>query len=87
MVATFNYFLDTKDCDIGYAADDCRLVQRWVWYSLDDYVEPAPHVPGRFNPFQSLLIPDTEELSTAGKAFREYTLIRERLSELMKQPY
>ncbi len=61
MLDTFDYFMNTKDCDLGYRADDCRLVQRWAWYSLDDdwkatsfnkygvlidrYEENDPHLP------------------------------------------
>ena len=36
MLATFDYFLNATDPEIGYPADGYRLVQRWAWYSLDD---------------------------------------------------
>ena len=36
MINTFDYFLNTQDCSLGYAADQCRLVQRWNWYSFND---------------------------------------------------
>ena len=36
MLDTFDYFMNTKDCSLGLSSDDCRLVQRWAWYSLDD---------------------------------------------------
>ena len=36
MIQTFDYFLNTKDCNLGYAADQCRLVQRWNWYSFNE---------------------------------------------------
>ncbi|MGC8826007.1 MAG: CARDB domain-containing protein [Anaerolineae bacterium] len=36
MLATFNYFMNATDPEIGYPADGYRLVQRWAWYSLDD---------------------------------------------------
>ncbi len=42
MLQTFDYFLNARDCSLGYTWDDCRLVQRWVWFSLDW----APHLPG-----------------------------------------
>jgi len=61
MLATFDYFMNTKDANLGYSADDYRLVQRWAWYSLDDdwkstgfnkygvlidrYEENDPHLP------------------------------------------
>jgi len=34
---SLDYMLTAKDSGLGYAADDYRLVQRWYWYSLDDY--------------------------------------------------
>lgn len=36
MEGSFDYFLSATDPDIGYPADDNRLVQKWAWYSLDD---------------------------------------------------
>lgn len=34
--ATFDYMLTATDDDIGYPADENRLVQGWLWYSLND---------------------------------------------------
>jgi len=36
MYGTFDFLLTASDSNLGYAADDNRLVQRWLWYSLDD---------------------------------------------------
>jgi hypothetical protein len=36
MNATFDYLLTATDEQIGYPADENRLVQRWLWYSLND---------------------------------------------------
>jgi hypothetical protein len=36
MLATFDFFLNATDQQLGYPADGDRLVQRWAWYSLDD---------------------------------------------------
>ena len=36
MSGTFDYMLDVTDVELGYPADDNRLVQRFLWYSLDD---------------------------------------------------
>jgi len=36
MVPSFDFFLNYTDANLGYPADDNRLVQRWNWYSLDD---------------------------------------------------
>jgi len=38
LTASFDYLFNATDLDIGYPADENRLVQGWVWYSLqDDY--------------------------------------------------
>ncbi len=63
MLGTFDYFMNTKDCDLGYLADDCRLVQRWAWYSLDDT---------RFNRYAYLINPDTGGLTYLGHAYADY---------------
>ena len=36
MDASFDYLLTAKDAHLGYAADENRLVQRWLWCSLND---------------------------------------------------
>lgn len=36
MTGTFDFLLNYRDSHIGYPADDNRLVQRFMWYSLDD---------------------------------------------------
>ena len=36
MYPSFEFFLNEKDLNLGYPADEYRLVQRWIWYSLDD---------------------------------------------------
>jgi len=67
MLATFDYFLDTKLSWLGYAADDNRLVQAWNWYSLDD---------DAFEGHQSrshLFDPDSKLLTPLGRAYRDYT--------------
>lgn len=65
MVATFDHFLHTRDCTLGYPPDDCRLVQRWNWFSLDDH---ASH----FNPHGRLYDPETRQMLPAGDRFRHY---------------
>ncbi len=76
MLATFDYFLHTKDCNLGYPADACRLVQKWIWYSFDDTI---------FNEFQKLMDPHTSQLTQTGKAFRQYSL--QNLQLLSEPPY
>jgi hypothetical protein len=65
MLNTFDYFMNTKDCDLGYAADDCRLVQRWAWYSLDDN-------RAEYNKYGYLINPDTGALTYLGRAYADY---------------
>ena len=36
MTGTFDFILTYEDNRIGYPADENRLVQRFIWYSLDD---------------------------------------------------
>jgi hypothetical protein len=35
MTSTFDFLLGASDSSVGYRADQNRLVQRWLWYSLD----------------------------------------------------
>ena len=67
MLATFDYFMNTKDCSLGYPDDECRLVQRWAWYSLDD---DGPNI----NKYAHLLNPDTGKLTALGEAFADYAV-------------
>ena len=67
MLATFDYFMNTKISWLGYPADDNRLVQAWNWYSLDD---------DQFEGYDShnhLLDPSTRQLTALGRAYRDYT--------------
>ena len=36
MLDSFDFFLNTRDSEIGCPADQNRLVQRWLWYSLNE---------------------------------------------------
>ena len=65
MIDTFNYLLYAKNDSIGFPEDDYHLVQRWYWYSLNDY---------RYNFGGSLLDPDNNyELTLVGNAYKSYT--------------
>ena len=65
MLKTFDYFMNTKDRDLGYPGDDYRLVQRWAWYSLDD---------DGFNPYNFLYSPRTQQTTPLGEAFGNWAL-------------
>ncbi len=36
LYATFDFFMNTTEASTGYPYDDNHLVQRWLWYSVDD---------------------------------------------------
>lgn len=65
MLWTFDYFLNTKDCALS-ATDDCRLVQRWAWFSLD-----ASTAWG-FNAHGQLFDPGTRQMLPAGYKFGQW---------------
>lgn len=77
MLATFNYLLNTADCSLGYTADSCRLVQRWVWFSMDYNLD--------FNEFHYLFDPITKQITDTGRAFRDYSL--QNIDALSRKPY
>ncbi len=37
MLDTFDYLEYARDLSLGYAVDDHRLVQQWLWFALHDY--------------------------------------------------
>ena len=78
MVWTFDYFLNTKDCTLGYVRDECRLVQRWNWYSLDDSITG-------FNIYGPFFNYSTRAITSTGVRFREYSL--SKLNELGWGPW
>ncbi len=67
MLNTFNYFLNTRDRNIGYPADDYRLVQQWAWYSLDD--DDFTHW-GTY--WGALFDPHTHQIKQLGVEFGKY---------------
>jgi len=74
MNATFDYLLGARDPDLGYAADENRLVQRWLWYSLND----QPWDPSTGKGFNGALFDYRYRgypgvITRAGINFREYT--------------
>jgi hypothetical protein len=72
MIKTFDYFLknpQSQDCSLGYVADNCRLVQRWAWYSFNDDGNVTT-----FNRYANLFSPQTFQITSTGIRFREYSL-------------
>jgi hypothetical protein len=64
MIWSFEYFSNTKDCNLS-GVDDCRLVQRWAWYSLQDD-------GWGFNPYGALFDTPTRNITATGTLFRDY---------------
>ncbi len=54
MTQSFDFMLTATDDEIGYAPDDYRLVQRWVWFSYNDNLYPTGNLvdvkTGKFTP-------------------------------------
>ena len=66
MLATFDFFLNARDPDLGYPADDYRLVQQWAWFSLD-------YTSFEWGTTRSALYdPEQGTLTPLGEAFAEY---------------
>lgn len=75
MLWTFDYFLNTKDEELGYPADDYRLVQRWSWFSVDHLqVDENGNVIFGINQYGSLYNGTLRSLTQTGKEFRQYSL-------------
>ncbi len=64
MLDTFEYFMNAKDCNLS-TVDDCRLVQRWAWYSLED-------AGWAFNPYTMLYTSGTTQRSIAGDKYSKF---------------
>jgi hypothetical protein len=64
MLATFDFMLSGADRQIGHPGDGNQLVQRWFWYSLNEY---------RYIFGGSIFDPDNEKILTVvGNAFTDY---------------
>ena len=69
MIDTFDYFLNTTDCNLGMPSDGCRLVQRWAWYSLDDDGE---WTGTGLNEYGALFNRNTTIMTETGKLYRDW---------------
>ena len=75
MYGTFDYLNQAKDAAIGCPDDEYRLVQRWLWYSLNDKVNTVQSPTGFNGP---LFASDVEtypypgKLTVFGEAYRNY---------------
>ncbi len=62
MVETFDDLLTATDAELGYPADDNRLVQAFCWFSVGDSRYPTSNL---FNP-------ETHEVTPLGEVFQAY---------------
>lgn len=61
LTGSFDYLLTASDPAIGFPADENRLVQSWIWYSLNDMAWNGP-----------LFDPGTTRLSEFGATWKNY---------------
>lgn len=61
----FDYLTNTRSAEQGYRADDNRLVQQWMWFSLHNGVNATG---GSSN----LLTDDFRDLNAIGRTFRDH---------------
>lgn len=62
LIDTLDFFLTARDPEIGYPADEDRLVQAFCWYSAADTVYPT----------SNLFDPQTHTITPVGEVFRAY---------------
>ena len=70
MQETFAFLVNARDPGLGYAADDGRLVQQWLWYSLND--EPYDLNTGRGFNGSLFSYRDPTRITPFGVALRSY---------------
>jgi len=77
MRETFEFLVTAKDPQLGYPADDYRLVQQWLWYSLND--RPFGYDPdtGKQFGFNGSLFDHTDptRMTQFGRTFRGYVRV------------
>jgi len=70
MVQVFDWLLHTTDEELGCPSDEYRLVQRWLWFSLNGSFWDETDNPRGFN--GSLYDYKTKELTRFGRRFVSY---------------
>jgi len=73
MQQTMTWLDSYADPELGYPADNYRLVQRWNWYSLDDDSLSDPEDPTSYRWNGWLFESDTQQRSVFGDAFADFT--------------
>jgi hypothetical protein len=70
MLETFDFLLSARDAQIGLPQDDYRLVQRWLWRSLNE--PPYDFATGKGVDGALFKCDDPTALTALGRAFDEY---------------
>ena len=70
MQDTFSFLVNARDPGLGYAADEGRLVQQWLWYSLND--QPYDLNTGRGFNGSLFSYRDPTSITPFGVALRSY---------------
>ncbi len=77
MRETFEFLVTAKDPQLGYPADGHRLVQQWLWYSLND--RPFGYDPDTLKQFgfNGALFDHTDptRMTQFGHTFRDYVRV------------
>jgi len=71
MSQAFDFLLEARDPELGYSGDDYRLVQQWLWYSLN-----GPHYDFETQTGMNGGLYDAQnpsQLTTLGAHFAHYT--------------
>jgi hypothetical protein len=79
MIDSFNYLETATDPSLGYPADNNRLVQQWLWYSMNDNPTHSPPP----NPAPNKLVEDDySDFTFIGDSFGEEVAARPFTSNL-----
>ncbi len=81
---TMHYFEWARDPDLGYAADDYRLVQQWTWFSLLTDVEGSGGSSNLLvEAYEDYETGSDRALTRTGRAFRDWARISPRTQNLV----
>ena len=78
-----NYLESAKDPDLGYPADDFRLVQQWTWYSIWTSYRSGDSSNLLVDGFESLAPGSASGLTQVGQAYRDRSKNSQRTINLV----
>jgi len=85
MRETVKFMEETKDPNLGYPADENRLVQQWLWYSIvtqPDWSGGSSNLIN-YDTYAGLPAGDTSALTPAGQVFEQEATTRSSQSNLV----